>query len=190
MPDRQQGTGLTDGPPRALLIAGIAVGTVAVATVLAIAVTSHTTAARRPPVIGWVPAPAATSPACQALTAALPQRLGDYRRATPVGPAPPGTAAWTGDGEPIVLRCGLDRPADFVVGAPIQVVDAVQWFREADPGSPGAQGGRATWVTVDRPVYIALTLPDGSGATPIQEMSEAIAATTPAVPINPGPPRG
>ncbi|HUO40000.1 MAG TPA: DUF3515 domain-containing protein [Mycobacterium sp.] len=181
MPDRQQGTGLTDGPPRTLLIAGIAVAAAAVATVLAIAVMHRTP--HRPLVIGWVPAPQATSPACAAVTSALPQRLGDYHRATPAPPAPPATAAWSGNGEPIVLRCGLERPADFVVGAPIQVVDTVQWFQQAD-------GAGTTWVTVDRPVYIALTLPDGSGPTPIQDVSDVIAATIPAVPINPGPPRG
>ena len=47
-----------------------------------------------------------------------------------VQPAPAGTAAWraASDSEPVVLRCGLDRPADFVVGSPIQQVDRVQWF--------------------------------------------------------------
>ena len=75
--------------------------------------------------------------------AALPEQLGDYRRAPAAEPAPAGAAAWQASpaAEPVILRCGLDRPADFVVGAPIQVVDAVQWFevdrrRTAAPGSP------------------------------------------------------
>jgi hypothetical protein len=42
-------------------------------------------------------------------------------------------------------------------------------------------------VTVDRPVYVALTLPDGSGPSPIQVVSKAVAATMPAVPVNPAP---
>ena len=82
------------------------------------------------------------------------------------------------DGEPVILRCGLDRPAEFVVGSPIQVVDAVQWFEVADRG-------RSTWFAVDRPVYVALTLPQGSGPTPIQEISDAIAKSLPATEIDP-----
>ncbi len=185
MPDRQQGTGLTDGPPRRLLIAAIAVATAAVVVVLILAATMHRTPHSQPLVIPSVPAPQAASPQCAALTAALPQRLGDYQRATPAPPVPPATAAWRAGsgGDPIVLRCGLDRPTDFVVGAPIQVVDAVQWFREAD-----SSGDLTTWFTVDRPVYVALTLPQGSGPTPIQQVSDVITVTIPAVPINPGPP--
>jgi hypothetical protein len=62
------------------------------------------------------------------------------------------------------------------------VVDDVDWFRIGDEG-------RSTWITVDRPVYIGLTLPDGSGPTPIQLISEAVAKAMPAVPVNPGPVR-
>ncbi|BCO37015.1 hypothetical protein MHEC_34480 [Mycobacterium heckeshornense] len=87
-----------------------------------------------------------------------------------------------------MLRCGLNRPPDFVVGSPIQVVDRVQWFQEMDTQA-GGQAGRSTWYTVDRPVYVALTLPPGSGATPIQELSEVIDRTIAAVPIAPAPPR-
>jgi Protein of unknown function (DUF3515) len=85
----------------------------------------------------------------------------------------------------VVLRCGLDRPDDFVVGAPIQAVDRVQWF-EVNAQSPGEN--RSTWYTVDRPVYVALTLPSGSGPTPIQQLSEVIDRTLVAVPINPARP--
>ena len=99
-----------------------------------------------------------------------------------VEPAPPGAAAWTADGEPVILRCGLDRPAEFVVGSPLQVVDAVQWFELADQG-------RSTWFAVDRPVYVALTLPQGSGPTPIQEISDVIAKSLGAKPIDPAPAR-
>lgn len=83
----------------------------------------------------------------------------------------------------MILRCGLGRPAEFVVGAPIQMVDAVSWFRLQDPDST-----RITWVCVDRPVYVAVTLPDGSGPTPIQELSGAIERTMARQPIQPGRP--
>ena len=49
--------------------------------------------------------------------------------------------------------------------------------------------GRTTWVAVDRPVYVALTLPDGSGPTPIQVISGAVTKAMPAVKPNPGPVR-
>ncbi|ETB36034.1 membrane protein, partial [Mycobacterium avium subsp. hominissuis 10-5606] len=101
-------------------------------------------------------------------------------------------AAWrTGpDSEPVVLRCGLDRPAEFVAGSPIQVVDRVQWFAvRPDPQSAG-DAGRSTWYTVDRPVYVALTLPSGSGPAPIQRLSDVIEQRIAAAPVNPGPPAG
>ncbi|HET9876126.1 MAG TPA: DUF3515 domain-containing protein [Mycobacterium sp.] len=175
-------TNSDDGPPRAALIAALLLAVAAVGVVLAIAATHR--ASPQPVAIAAVAAPHATNPACQTLLDALPQRLDDYRRAPVRQPAPAGTAAWAaGGGEPVVLRCGLDRPAEFVVGAPIQVVDKVQWFQVwiAD---------RSTWYTVDRPVYVALTLPAGSGPSPIQQLSEVIDDRIAAVPIRPAPPGG
>jgi hypothetical protein len=171
----------SDGPPRGVLIAALVLAVGVVGVVLAIATTRHPPL---PPVaIPSVPAPHAQDSACRTLLEALPQRLGDYRRAPTAQPTPPGTAAWrtAGDSEPVVLRCGLDRPTDFVVGSPIQLVDRVQWFE-------ARQGDRSTWYTVDRPVYVALTLPSGSGPTPIQQLSDLIDHTMPAVPISPSPP--
>ena len=167
----------SDGPPRAALIAALVVAIGAIGVILAIAATRHRTA---PVVIVAVPAPQAQDPACQQLTEALPQRLGDYTRAQVVQPAPVGAAAWqpAEAGDPVVLRCGLDRPVDFVAGSPIQLVDRVQWFEVS-------QDQRSTWYSVDRQVYVALTLPPGSGPTPIQQLSELIDRIMPARPINP-----
>ncbi len=167
-----------EGPPRAMLIAALVIAVGAIGAVLAIAAIRHP--AQQPVAIAAVPAPQAGNPTCRALLAALPQRLGDYQRAAVVQPAPAGTAAWGAHDEPVVLRCGLDRPVDFVLGSPIQVVDRVQWFEVR-------QDDRSTWYTVDRPVYVALTLPPGSGPTPIQALSDVIDHTMPAVPISPAP---
>lgn len=186
---RDKGASITDRHdflPRKSLITALAVALAATIAVLAVAVTQ---ARREPPrspvVIAAVPAPLATTAECEKLLADVPEQLGDYARDTPAEPVPPGAAAWVPEsaGEPIVLRCGLNRPGDFVVGAPIQLVNSVQWFSVADPADD-----RTTWFAVDRPVYIALTLPPGSGPTPIQQMSDVIAATLPASPINPAPP--
>jgi hypothetical protein len=176
----------SEGPPRAVLIAALVVAIGALGVILAIAATRHSPL--QPVAIPAVPAPHADDPACRTLLAGLPQRLGDYQRAATVQPTPAGTAAWraASDSQPVVLRCGIDRPADFVVGSPIQLVDRVQWFKEV-----AAQGvddaGRSTWYAVDRPVYVALTLPAGSGPTPIQQLSELIDRTMPARPISPSP---
>jgi hypothetical protein len=147
-----------------------------IAVILIIAATRQSPS--QPVALPGVPAPQASDGACRALQQALPQKLGDYQRAPLAQPAPEGATAWRAgtDGDPVVLRCGLDRPNDFVVGSPIQVVDRVQWF-QVD----------RSWYAVDRPVYIALTLPSGSGPTPIQELSEVIDRTIAAVPINPRP---
>jgi hypothetical protein len=171
-----------DGPPRALLIAAIVVAAGAIIGILVFAALRQSPTGPQTVPIASVPAPRADSAECRALLDVLPEHLGDYRRAPAAEPAPPGAAAWAADGEPIIVRCGLDRPAEFVVGSPIQVVNEVQWFEVGDQG-------RSTWFAVDRAVYVALTLPQGSGPTPIQEISDAIAKSLPAKPIDPAPAR-
>ena len=168
-------------PSRRLLIAALLIAVVAVGTVLAVAATRR--APVRPVTIAALPAAQADSPDCRALLATLPDRLGDYPRAQAAEPVPAGAAAWGSYEEPVIMRCGLDRPAEFVVGVPLQMVDDVQWFRLDDPDT-----ARSTWMAVDRPVYIALTLPTGSGPAPIQTLSDVIARTMPAIPIRPGRP--
>jgi hypothetical protein len=166
------------------MIAALAVAALAVVALLVVAAIRQADEQPQPVPIASVPAPAADSDACRALLDALPERLGDYQRATPADPAPAGAAAWQSETqpEPVILRCGLDRPVDFVAGTPVQAVDEVSWFRIGDQG-------RSTWIAVDRPVYVALTLPDGSGPTPIQLISAAIASAMPQVTPSPGPAR-
>ena len=173
----------TDGPPRSLFIAAVAVAVAAVIAVLAFAAVRQLPEQLQPVPIVPVPAPQADSPQCEALMAALPDQLGDYRRAV-VDTTATGVAAWqtAPDAEPVILRCGLDRPLDFVMGAPLQVVEPVQWFELTD-------ADRSTWFAVDRPVYVALTLPSGSGPTPIQDISKTISQTMPATPVDPAPAR-
>jgi hypothetical protein len=171
-----------DGPPRALLIAAVVVAAGAIVAILVVAALRQSPPAQQAVQIAAVPAPKGDSAECKALLDALPQRLGNYQRAAAAQPAPPGAAAWRSDSDPVILRCGLDRPAEFVVGTPLQMVDAVQWFELSDQG-------RSTWFAVDRAVYVALTLPQGSGPTPIQEISDVIAKSLPAKTIDPAPAR-
>jgi hypothetical protein len=71
-----------------------------------------------------------------------------------------------------------------VVGVALREIGGVQWYPVSEQST-----GRSTWFVVDRPIYVALTLPKGTGATPVQQISEVVTATMPAVPIRPGPPR-
>ncbi len=177
-----------DGPPRALMVAAIVVAVGAIVTILVVVALRQRPAPEQPVAIVTIPAPQADSAQCRGLVQALPERLGDYRRATVADPAPAGAAAWraTPDGEAVILRCGVERPAEFVLGSPLQVVDNVSWFRVGEAGA-GGQEGRSTWFAVDRPVYVALTLPPGSGPTPIQEISRLIAKSLPAKAVDPAP---
>lgn len=175
---------VSDGPPRVVLIIAAILGIATLGTIISIA------ASNRPPnapvAIASVPAPDANSTICQEFSKDLPDQLGDYTRAPVANPAPVGAAAWrhSGGGDPVIVRCGVGRPAEFVVGSPIQVVNAVQWFRLDDPVSDVS-----TWIAVDRAVYVGLTLPKHSGPTPIQSLSDVISRVAPAAPIRPGPPQ-
>lgn len=125
-----------------------------------------------------VDAPDAGAPACTALVEALPDALPSngkqLKRLAIAKPAPPASAAWAGDrGEPVVLRCGLGKPAEYEPTAQLRVVDKVNWL-------PVEGEGATTWYTVDRPVYIALTIPEDAGTGVVQELSETIAKAVPA----------
>jgi hypothetical protein len=126
-----------------------------------------------------VPAPAAGAPACGTLLGALPAELtsngAQLARRALAEPAPPATVAW-GDADPLVLRCGLDRPPELTRTAALRLVNGVQWLQV--PGE-----GAATWYVVDRDVYTALTVPASAGTGPLQQISDAVAAKLPARPL-------
>jgi hypothetical protein len=127
-----------------------------------------------------VPAPpesAAGQRSCPGLIAALPVRLGDLL-GRPVQSSSPSVLAW---GEPpVVLRCGVPRPAGFVPGAPDVVgINGVTWFVQP-------RGERTVWTVVDRAVYIEATVPSGYASAPIPSLSDAVAGTLRAVPPRPG----
>lgn len=132
-----------------------------------------------------IPSPDAESEACVTALEALPETLGEAHRVAFTEPAPPGAAAYRmPDAEPVVVRCGLPAPPTFVVGVPLQAVNGVEWFNEPDP-DPAVTA--STWVAVDRPVYVAVTLPEGSGTGPIQDLSDALAGALDAVEPDPAP---
>ncbi len=168
----------------ALIATAVALPVVLIVAVLVAAfIALRSPVEREPLALGPVPAPAADGPACQTLLPALPAELGDYTKATLVEPAPPATRAWQlpDGGDPITLRCGLDRPLEFNRASPLTVIDGVKWFQVRDEV---AETG--TWFAVDRETYIALTVPDGSGTSAVQTVSDTINANLPAREPNPG----
>ena len=122
-----------------------------------------------------VPLPAAATADCSRLLSGLPGEIptegGLLPRRVLADPVPPGTLAWGGEDAtlPIVLRCGLSRPAELTAGASLLDVDGVEWVAVAD-----ADPGTSTWVTADRAVYVGVTLPDGVGTGPIKDVSRGV----------------
>lgn len=170
----------TGAPPRVVLVTAAAL---AVALAVAVAVFALTKGSEAPeagplPLVS-VPAPAATAPACGTLLGAMPAELtsngAQLARRTLADPAPPATVAWGSD-DPLVLRCGLDRPPELTPTAALRLVNGVQWLQV--PGD-----GASTWYVVDREVYAALTVPDSAGTGPLQEISDTVAAKLPARPL-------
>jgi hypothetical protein len=127
-----------------------------------------------------VSAPAASSPECTRLLAALPGKLdggelGALERRQLGAPVPAGVAGW---GEPpVVLRCGLDRPPDLTATSRLLSVSGVQFLEIPTRGM-------STWVAVDRPVYVAAALPPNSGSGPLQQIAVIISRVLPRQDVN------
>lgn len=170
----------TGAPPKTLIIVATVVAVAFAAAVAVVGVTmtggSGDGDDSGPLALPAVPAPAAQSEKCSTLLQTLPNKLesGDDSLHTRelAEPAPQGAHAWGGTptGDPVVLRCGVQRPAELTTTSRLRVINDVQWL-----GVPGETA--TTWYAVDRPVYVALTLPRGAGTGPIQTVSDAIAKT-------------
>ncbi|MFZ2176549.1 MAG: DUF3515 domain-containing protein [Rhodococcus sp. (in: high G+C Gram-positive bacteria)] len=169
----------------ALIATAVALPVALVIGIIVAAVMADRTPVKEPVSLGVVPAPASGSPECVALMAILPDSLGEYTRAELAEPAPESSAAWQADeGEPLVLRCGLDRPAEFDQASALTVIDGVQWF-EISGSSAGIDA--SSWYAVDRGVYVGFTVPTGVGPTPLQDVSAAVSAALPPEPLDPAP---
>ncbi len=179
-------------PPLPVLIA-IALPVLLALVVAGIAVTARVTGFGDPPpavadtsplAAPPVEAPDAAGPDCTALLAALEGDLPADGGTLPVRalaePAPPGVRAWAAVPRPVVLRCGLPRPAELAPDSALLVVNGVQWL-ELDDGVPDPVV--VTYVAVDRPVYVVLTAPLGVGSGPLQAVSDVVRDALPAVPV-------
>nr|WP_222131694.1 DUF3515 domain-containing protein [Pseudonocardia sp. C8] len=118
-------------------------------------------------------APQAADPRCDAVLAALPAELPGGAGSLPsreLDPAVPGARAWVAEPEPVVLRCGTERPAELVPTASLIVVNGVTWLPLPAPeGVPSR-----TYSAVDRGIFLELTAPPGVGPGPLQAVSDAI----------------
>jgi hypothetical protein len=108
----------------------------------------------------------ATQQACVKVFAGLPVELG--------GLAPRRTetdssfvAAW-GD-PPVALRCGVVRPAELVPQSAELIirVNEVDWL-------PHQLSDSTVFTTIDRSVYIELTVPKKQAAPPLPQVSNAV----------------
>jgi hypothetical protein len=170
----------------ALVLAGMLVIGIGIAgIVLGTSGTGPTAAPQPAPATGPVPlvpvaAPRAGSAQCAALDAALPATLANgntpLHRRPLLAPAPQAAAAWGAGDTPVVLRCGIERPPELTATSELLDVSGVRWFQITGDGM-------ATWYAVDRAAVVALTLPNGLNTGPIQDVSAAISATMPAVPV-------
>jgi hypothetical protein len=108
--------------------------------------------------------------ACPAVMSALPLDLqGEPSRQ--VQSDSPYAYAW---GEPpVVLVCGVERPAGFTVGVSAIQINGVQWY--VDTSDPEA----TVWTTVDRPVYVQVSLPPSVDSAPVTVLSTPIAQALP-----------
>jgi hypothetical protein len=114
---------------------------------------------------------------CPAVLSGLPLELaGERSRA--VDSDSPFAYAW---GEPpVVLVCGVDRPAGWVVSASAIQINGVQWF--VDTSDPDT----TVWTTVDRPVYVEVSLPASVDSAPVTALTTALAQALPYQEPTPG----
>ena len=135
-----------------------------------------------PLAVAPIDAPGATGPDCSALLAALPSDLvGLPPRPIAQADELPGVRAWAAAPRPVVLRCGLPRPAELTPSSGLLEVNGVRWLQLTD-GLP--QPVQVSYIAVDRPVYVALTTPVDVGSGPLQTVSDAVRSALPATPVD------
>ena len=124
------------------------------------------------------PATPETDASCPALMGTLPLELaGEPSRR--VQSDTPYVYAW---GEPpVVLTCGVERPAGWVSTAAAIQINGVQWH--VDDSNPDT----TVWTAVDRPVYVEVRLPTGVDSAPVTALTVPLAQALPYQDPQPGP---
>jgi hypothetical protein len=123
------------------------------------------------------PVTAEADAACPALMSALPLELAG-EKSRPVRSNSPFAYAW-GD-PPLVLICGVARPAGFVATSGLIQIDDVLWYvDDSDPDT-------VVWTAVDRSVYVQLSIPSSLDSASATELSDVLARVLPAQEPQPG----
>lgn len=176
------------GIPKPAIVLAIVLGAALLITVLVLRLSAPGEQPRaernanQPLAVVPVPAPRADSQECAAVLKKLPKQLRSngkqLNRLRLAKPAPRATIAWAAGNDPVILRCGLEKPAELKPTSELTEVSGVRWLRVADQG-------RSTYYAVDRPAYLAITVPDSVGTGPLQDASNAVRATLPEQPVRP-----
>lgn len=137
-----------------------------------------------PLAVAPVDAPQASGPQCTGLLASLngdlPAGGGTLPQRALADPVAPGVRAWAASPRPVVLRCGVPRPAQLTSSSSLLTINGVNWLK-VDAGVPDP--GTVSYVVVDRPVYVVLTTPASAGGGPLQQVSDVVRTVLPAAPV-------
>ncbi len=152
------------------MLAALVVAAVAIVSIVVLAVVrSNTPVVAGPLAVGPVGQPGSGTPACGKLMTALPVRVGGKPRRE-LASQIAGTAAW---GDPaVILRCGLESPAELTCSAELIQINVVSWLELS-------AAGQTTYIAADRTVRIAVTVPDGLGTGAVQDISNVVTAVLP-----------
>lgn len=109
---------------------------------------------------------AADAARCAEFIKKLPDELGDFEGKSVDGT----TVRWTrADSDPVVVRCGVERPHELAPTSSLQVINPVQWFM-----TDTIEGRGQAYVSVDHRPYVAVWVPAGAGNAPITDVSALI----------------
>ncbi|MGW0036653.1 DUF3515 domain-containing protein [Gordonia sp. NPDC003376] len=126
------------------------------------------------PVDGYAVASSTVGDQCATFLADLPGSFDGFGSKSVDGDR----ATWSADdGDPIVVRCGVDRPNGLAADSRLQAVNNVQWFI-----TDTEEGRGQAYVCVDHRPYVALWVPVSAGNASITAVSAAIGRT-----LTPGP---
>ena len=134
-----------------------------------------TTATGAVAVVAPTPSPDTIEPCAQVLSA-LPVQL-DGNNPRQVHPSPDDSAAVVAWGNPpIILQCGVPRPAQLFVdsAAIVFLVNDVNWLELTTATA-------TVFTALDRAVFIRLTVPKSYTQPPLPTISDAIARVLPPV---------
>lgn len=120
----------------------------------------------------------AFSAQCEKVLEKLPVQVhGLDPRVVHTTPDTPYVVAW-GD-PPVVLRCGVDRPAALHAGATKQLLSATG--RSGPFFDVTHSGNDEVWTVVDRAVYISVSVPVQYASGPVPAIAKAIGRALPPV---------